>query len=215
MLSKLASFFSNGGYATWFQSLIVVLSVLVAVYAIKETDTNVVVSNAVGLAQKYFTEKPTLASANLRLRVSQFELVQEAKKQIDGYDPQRDAHFDRLFEVARPLVRKQIINTPGLKDDFNAVNDFFSAVFVCVANGVCDQRTSVKLLAREVLGFYNATCPYMQETNLKYGDDDDSRRYIAFLVGFANLKAEKSQFFCRDELARYAVVSGGANQSNR
>jgi hypothetical protein len=203
MLVWLRAFFSNGGYATWCQSLIVVASVAVAVYAIKKADTNLVVSNAAALSQKYFAEKPSLASASLRLRISQYLQVQEAKKAIVGYDSQSDIHFDRLFEVARPLVRKQIADNANLQEDFNSVNDFFSGMFVCVANSVCDQTTSVQLLAREVLGFYNATCPFMQEAAQRYQIDDVSPRYVAFLIRVANNSADRSSFFCRDELSRY------------
>jgi hypothetical protein len=204
MPSKLVTFFSNAGYATWFQSLIVILSVGVAAYAIRETSANVAISNSVTLAQKYFTDKPTLASASLRLRISQFQQVQEAKKTITNYDPQRDRNFDRLFEAARPLVRKQIVDNLSLQDDYNALNDFFSSVFICVSNGVCEGITSVKLLASEVYGFYNAACPFMEETALKYKNDEDSPRYIAFLVRVAGYGTDRKNYFCRDELTHYA-----------
>jgi hypothetical protein len=207
MLSKLTSFFSNAGYATWVQSLIIIVSVGVAAYAIRETDTNVAISNSVALAQKYFTDKPTLASASLRLRISQFQQVQEAKKLISNYDPQTDRNYDHLFEAARPRVRKQISETASLQEDYNTLNDFFSAVFICVSNGVCDRTTSVKLLALEVLSFYNAVCPFMEEAAQKYKNDEDSPRYIAFLIGVAGYSADRSNYFCRDHLIRSALQS--------
>jgi hypothetical protein len=76
----LRAFFSNGGYATWIQTVVVAVSVGVAVLAIRETDTNQSIANSSLLAQKYFSEKPTLASGSLHLRIAQFVQVQEAKK---------------------------------------------------------------------------------------------------------------------------------------
>jgi hypothetical protein len=210
MRQKLVAFFSNGGYATWVQSALIIASVAVAAYAIKETDTNVAVSNAAGLAQKYFTDKPTLASATLRLRISQYEQVQAAKKQI-GYDQEKDADFDRLFEAARPLVHKTISEKPSLQDDYHVLNDFFSGVMICVANDVCDRATSVKLLALEILTFYNAACPFMEETGKIYSFvDEDSPRYIAFLTDKAAYKPEKSRYFCRAGLANYLAKTKSA-----
>jgi hypothetical protein len=197
MLERLRTFFSNGGYATWIQSVIIIVSVLVAIYSIRETESNLSVTNSVGLAQKYFTEQPMLASANLRLRISQFGQVQEAKKTINGYDEKADAGFDRLFEAARPLVRKKIEDTPALQNDYHALDFFFSAMFICTSAAVCDRPISVRLLALEVLGFFNAVCPYM-------GSDEDTPRYIAFLVESANYR-DSNQYFCRDRLSNYVA----------
>jgi len=205
MLRKITDFLSNGGYATWFQSLIVVVSVVVAVYAIKESDTNVAVSNTVELAQKYFTDKPTLASASLRLRIAQYQAVQEAKKKIADYDQTADANLDRLFKAARPLVVKQISETKSLLDDYRSVDDFFSGVLVCVKNSVCDQTISVKLLGWEMLGFYNAACSYMEWSGREYKYDEDSPRYVAYLVDFAGYKDANKQYFCRDQLVRHLL----------
>ena len=208
MFGKLQDFFSNGGYATWFQSLFVVASVGVALYSIKDTDTNATVSNAVNLAQKYYTEKPTLANAALRLRISQYEQVQQAKKTLVGYDPKNDPDFDGLFKVARPLVAKTISedNSPnGLQDAYNSLNDFFSAIFVCVINLGCDRTTSVRWLGDEILYFYNAACPYMETITQQHRFDPDSNRYIAFLVGTVGYKVP-SKYFCRDELRRYLTA---------
>ncbi len=210
MKQKLKAFFSNGGYATWVQSVIVIVSVFVAIYAIKETDTNVAVSNAVGLAQKYFTDKPTTASASLRLRIAQYEQVQVAKKQIVGYDQKKDGNLDGLFEVARPLVLKSISENSNLQDDYHVLNDFFSGVMLCVANNVCDQATSVKLLSDEILGFYNAACPYMEEIGKTYSHDENSPRYIAFLIEKARIGTDKSQYFCRSALANYLTKAKSA-----
>jgi heme exporter protein D len=204
MRQKLIAFFSNGGYATWVQSALIIASVAVALYAVKETDANAAVSNAVGLAQKYFTDKPTLASASLRLRIAQYEQVQEAKKQIgNNYNQAKDPDYDRLFEAARPLVQKTFSEKTNLQDDYHVVNDFFSGVMLCVANDVCDKATSVKLLAWEMIGFYNAACPFMEENGKVYSFDEDSPRYIAFLVKTAAFGPDKSQYFCRTELASY------------
>jgi hypothetical protein len=189
------AFFSNGGYATWFQSLVVVISVAVAAWAIRQTDINMAVSNSVGLAQRYFTERPPLASANLRLRISQYMQVQEAKKSFaPRYDPQMDQDYSRLFEVAQPLVSKEIIEKTSLQDDYNALNDFFSAVLICVENTVCDRATTVKLLAWEILGYYNAVCPFMKEGARKYGRDEDSPRYLGFLL---TVYDDRKMYFCR------------------
>lgn len=201
MSPKLAAFLSNGGYATWFQSLIVVVSVAVAVWAIKETDTNAAVSTSVGLAEKYFTEKPTLASASLRLRISQYQQVQEAKKTINGYDPKNDPDYTQLFKTAQPLVAAQISKNSNLQDDYNVLNDFFSAVLICAKNRVCDQTTSIKLLAWEILGYYNAVCPFMKDYGRQFGYDEDTPRYIAFLVGVAGY-ADPKLYFCRDGLPK-------------
>lgn len=208
MLGKLAAFFSNAGYATWVQSLIVIGSVAVAIFAIKETNTNVAISNSLDLAKKYFTDKPTLASANLRLRISQYQQVQQAKKTISGYDREKDVGFAELLKAAGPLVAKQIKESANLQDDYNSLNDFFSGYMVCVTNKVCDRVTSVNLLAWEVLGFYNAACPYMEDLGRQYRYDDDSPRYVAFLVDVAGYKDQRSQYFCKDAVASH-LSSGG------
>jgi hypothetical protein len=196
---KCAVFFSNGGYATWFQSLIVVASVIVAVYSIKETDNGSAISTSKELALKYFTERPILANANLEMRVAQYQQVQEAKKLILGYDQTSDKNFDHLFEVARPLVEKTIRENKKLTDDYQALDSFFSGVLMCVENGLCDQTSVVKLLRWEALGFYNASCPFMEADAQKYGYDEDTPRYLAFFAGPAGYKSEKD-YFCRDHL---------------
>jgi len=186
-MRRIAVFFSNGGYATWFQSLIIVVSVIVAVYAIQATDTNQSKTNSVLFAQRYFTDRPTLANAALRLRISQYVQVQEAKKMIAGYDDRKDTGFGGLFEVARPLVRQKIQSSSELQADYQAVNDFFSGFLVCVGAGVCDRTTGVRLLGWELLGFYNAVCPYHD---------------LSFLVDSAHYKDPDTQYFCRDRLTR-------------
>jgi len=201
-MQKIADFFSNGGYATWFQSLIIVVSVVVAVYAIKATDSNQAKTNSVLFAQRYFTERPTLANATLRLRISQYVLVQEARKKIPGYDDRKDIGFGGLFEVARPLVRQRIESNSELQADYQAVNDFFSGFLVCVSAGVCDRATGVRLLAWELLGFYNAVCPYQESLAREYGYDEDSDRYLSFLVYSAEYRDPDTQYFCRDRLTR-------------
>jgi hypothetical protein len=77
---------------------------------------------------------------------------------------------------------------------------------VCVTNAVCDQTTSVKLLGWEVLGFYNAACPYMETAGRQYRYDEDSPRYLSFLVRLAGYKPS-SRYFCRDEIGRYLTAS--------
>jgi hypothetical protein len=201
-MRRIADFFSNGGYATWFQSLIIVVSVIVAVYAIQATDTNQSKTNSVLFAQRYFTDRPTLANATLRLRVSQYVQVQEAKKMIVGYDDRKDIGFGGLFEVARPLVRQKIQSNSELQADYQAVNDFFSGFLVCVGAGVCDRATGVRLLGWELLGFYNAVCPYQESVSRDYGYDEDSDRYLSFLVDSAHYNDPDTQYFCRDRLTR-------------
>ena len=202
-MRTIAAFLSNGGYATWFQSLIIVVSVVVAVYAVQETDSNQSKTNSVLFAQRYFTERPTLANAALRLRISQYVQVQEAKKMIDGYDDRKDADFGGLFEVARPLVRQKIKSSPELQADYQAVNDFFSGFLVCVGAGVCDRATGVRLLGWELLGFYNAVCPYQESVARDYGYDEDSDRYLSFLVDSAQYRDLGTQYFCREKLTRF------------
>jgi hypothetical protein len=199
-MQRIATFFSNGGYATWFQSLIIIVSVIVAVYAIQATDSSQSRRNSVLFAQRYFTDRPTLANAALRLRISQYLQVQEAKKRISGYDDRKDAGFGELFEVARPLVRQKIVDTPELQADYQAVNDFFSGLLVCIGAGVCDRATAVRLLGWELLGFYNAVCPYQESVARTYGYDEDSDRYLGFLVDSAHYMDPDKQYFCRDRL---------------
>ena len=193
------AFLSNGGYATWFQTLVVAISVLVAVVAIRESDTNQTVSNSSLLAQKYFSDKPTLASASLRLRISQYVQVQEAKKILGNYDSGKDPNFIALFQTARPLVKNKIEASAELQADYQALSDFFSGMLVCVEAGVCDRATAVKLLGWELLGFYNAVCPYQEELARSYGYDEDSARYLTFLVEYAHYK--QPEFFCREKIA--------------
>ena len=198
------AFFSNGGYATWFQTIVVVISVIVAVLAIKSSDTNQTVSNSTLLAQKYFADKPALASASLRLRISQYVQVQEAKKTFPVYEAKSDPNFGSLFERARPFVRKKIEDSTDLQADYLALNDFFSGVLVCVEAGVCDKGSAVKLLGWEMLGFYNAVCPYQEEQSRAFGYDEDSERYLTFLVDYAHYKSP--DFFCRERLTTHVSL---------
>jgi hypothetical protein len=71
-------------------------------------------------------------------------------------------------------------------------------MIVCVEAGVCDRATAVKLLAWELLGFYNAVCPFQEEQARNYGYDEDSVRYLNFLVRLAKYKS--SDLFCREKL---------------
>jgi len=99
------NFLSNSGYATWSQTIIVILSVLLAYITLVSNDRNINVANALSFVQKYYLESNSLALKSLSLRVNQFDRVQEAKTLIVGYDPNSDASFNILFEKARPLVR--------------------------------------------------------------------------------------------------------------
>lgn len=200
-MAALRAFFSNGGYATWFQTLVVVLSVVVAIVAIRKGDANQTTANSILLAQKYFAEKPSLASASLRLRISQYVQVQEAKKTFGTYEPKSDPNFAALFERARPLVTKRIQESAELQADFQSLSDFFAGLLICTEAAVCDRATAIKLLGWELLGFYNAVCPYQEEQARSFGYDEDSERYLTFLVDHAHYTS--SDFFCREKLAAH------------
>jgi hypothetical protein len=205
MSTKFVEFFSNAAYATWAQTVIIVCGVLVAVVAMRHTDQTASVTNSMLFSQRYFLEKPSVSNVSLALRTKQFEIVQQAKTKISGYNDEneRQAGWENVFRIARPLVAENIRNDPELKAKYEAGYDFFTSLFICLETEACDKVTATRMLAVEAKGFYNATCPYMEYLEAKYGHDEESPRFFDFLVGVAGFKDLKSDYFCREKVRAY------------
>jgi hypothetical protein len=190
---------TNPSHAAWVQNIIIVISVAVAVITLRTTNANLAVSNSVTFAQKYYLEKPSVANAALTLRIAQYDVVKGVKATIPNYDSKMDKGWGQLFEKARPLVAAKILSDKSLQDAYIQGQSFFSSLILCVAASVCDPQTSVKLLGEEMLGFYNATCPYMEDRENQYGMVEDSPRFVAFLVKIVGYTNPEEHFFCREK----------------
>jgi hypothetical protein len=209
MLRKLragvAAFFSNAAYATWAQTALVVISIFVAVIALRHTDRAIGVTNSTLLAQRYFLDHPSGVQASLVLRTRQYEMVQEAKKKIPNYDDKKasQAGWEDVFVIARPLVTARIKDDPKLRDDYVTGRNFFTSLFVCVESGACDRDTAVEMLGEEARGFYLATCSYMERTDSGFEGDEDSQNFVAFLVDYAHFRDSQKYYFCRTKVDEY------------
>ena len=61
-------FFSNAALATWVQNVIIVISVIVAVITLKDSDVNLRIANSTAFAQRYVLDKPSLSVYAAELR---------------------------------------------------------------------------------------------------------------------------------------------------
>jgi hypothetical protein len=197
------NFFSNSGYATWFQSVIVVLSVLVAALAISSSDRQASVSNTITITQHYFTGTPALVEQASELRREQFNAVQEAKKKIPNYSTDADSTFAELFKVARPLVNSKIKNDDHLRKQYEAVEPYFILVVLCVNSGACSARVVNASLSEEIRAFYNAVCAYQEELERAQKNDRDSQLFVQFLTKTAGYTDLNRHYFCREKAAHY------------
>jgi hypothetical protein len=161
-------FFNNPSYATWAQSAVVLLSVLIAVLALQHTDTNQSVQASLSFGQRFFLDNPSPANASLTLRTTQFKLVQDSKQKLSNYDPSTDKGYTALFRIAYPSVRESISSDPKLQDLVHQVDNFFSPLFACIDQKVCEKQTALNMLGFEILTFFNAVCPYLEEEDRTY-----------------------------------------------
>lgn len=204
MWLRIKAFFSDAVTALWIQNLIVVLSVIVAFFALRDTDSNLRRANSVTLAQRYFLEKPALSVQATELRRAQYNVVQDAKKAIPNYNQEanRAAGWSQLFEKARPMVLENIRNSPDLTNKYHEVVNFFMSAIACVQAEVCERDTAVRLLSAEMLAFYNAVCPYMEGQEVAFDHEDESPQFLNFLVIVAG-ERNSNNYFCRDKLGSY------------
>lgn len=186
------SFFSNAVYATWFQSVILVVTVYMAMLTIRANHHENAVNNANQVVQRYYVGSPTLFSYTNDLSHAQYSVVQDAKAKILNYNPDHDKNLIKLFEVARPMVLKKFNEDEDLRHKYEAVEPYFVSTVVCVDAGACDEGTIVNLLAEDLRRFYNAVCSYQS------GDQDsagDSYRLVFFLVKRAHFADLYQHYF--------------------
>lgn len=60
----------------------------------------------------------------------------------------------------------------------------------------------VKLLSSEMLAFYNAVCPYMEDQEITFNNQEESPQFLQFLVVKSNIR-DPNQYFCRDKLGAH------------
>ena len=200
----MGKFFSNAGRATWAQTLVVLVSVVVALITLHRNAEDRRVTASLEFSRRYFLDQPPLSVAAGHLRNVQYSVVQEAKTKIPKYNQTTDkaAGFTQLFAAAQPMVMEKIKSDSELAKQYDAVANFFRAAILCVDAGSCDGDTMVKLLASEMLAFYNAVCPYMEYDEDSYNYEDTSPVFLQFLVNRANRRDEKG-YFCRVKLQTF------------
>jgi hypothetical protein len=190
----IGGFFSNAAFATWVQNVIIVISVIVAVLTLKDSDVNLRIANSTAFAQRYVLDKPSLSVYAADLRVAQFEAVQDAKRQI--------SNLNGLFEIARPLVLNRIRSDSKLTSKYSDVANFFRSFIACVDSNVCDRDTAKKLLSSELLAFYNAVCPYIEYQEQTFNHEDESPQFLDFLVNSSG-HTDAEEYFCRAKLGAF------------
>jgi hypothetical protein len=200
----IGGFFSNAAFATWVQNVIIVISVIVAVLTLKDSDVNLRIANSTAFAQRYVLDKPSLSVYAADLRVAQFEAVQDAKRQISNFDQDRARadNWNGLFEIARPLVLNRIRSDSKLTSKYSDVANFFRSFIACVDSNVCDRDTAKKLLSSELLAFYNAVCPYIEYQEQTFNHEDESPQFLDFLVNSSG-HTDAEEYFCRAKLGAF------------
>jgi len=193
-------FFLDAAFATWVQNLVIIISVLVAYMTLKDSDVNLRITNSTAFAQRYVLDKPSLSVSAAELIIAQYNTVQDAKKTITGYsqDAAKASAWDKLFEVARPMVLTKISSDSTLSGEYSDVASFFRSLIACVDAQVCDKDTAVKLLAGEMLAFYNAVCPYIEVQEQKFNNKDESAQFLVFLTSAGY--TDQNAYFCRSQL---------------
>jgi hypothetical protein len=197
------AFFNNASYATWAQSFIVLLSVMIAIIALRATDKGQAVQASFSFGQKFYLDNPSPSNASLLLRANQFKLVQVAKTQIPDYDEGTDLGHARLFQQVAPSLRESVLKEELLQQYFAQVDGFFSSLLVCLNQQVCDKEVALKMLGREVLDFFNAVCPFIEEED-RLHRNSNIRRYMSFLVDVAGYK-DSNDHVCKVSLASYTT----------
>jgi hypothetical protein len=203
---SLARFLNNASYATWVQSVVVLLSVFIAVVALQHTDANQTVQSSLSFGQRFFLDNPSPANASLTLRTNQFKLVQDAKQKLENYDPASDKGFTALFRAAAPMIKQSIGNDPKLQDLVHQVDNFFSPLFVCIDQHVCDRQTALNMLSFEILTFFNAVCPYMEEEDRTFHNRENMDRYMSFLVDIAGYR-DPDTHVCKESLGAFLAAA--------
>jgi hypothetical protein len=209
----MSRFFSNPGYATWVQSALILVSVAIAILAIRSSDRQASVTNAVTIARRYYEGSPPLAESANELRRTQYRIVGEAIKHIQGYSRESDNDFSKLFEVARPMVKEAISNDPSLQKKYASVESYFILVVMCVNADACSENTIVLSLGEDLRAFYNAVCPYLEERERLEKNDRDSKLLLKFLVEKAKFRNPAKDYFCRDKVTQF-LVSLASETSN-
>jgi hypothetical protein len=200
----MGKFFSNAGWATWAQTLFVLVGVVVALITLHRSVEDRRVTTSLDFSRRYFLDERPLSVIAGHLRNIQYLVVQDAKKKIVNYNQTTDkaAGFTQLFDTAQPMVMHKIKSDTELVKQYSVAAYFFRAAVLCVEAGACDGDTMVNLLASEMLAFYNAVCPYMEYDENLFNNEDTSPVFIRFLVNQANYRDEKL-YFCRVKLQTY------------
>jgi hypothetical protein len=191
------SFFSNAAYATWIQSVILVITVVVALLTIRANHHENSVNNTNQVLQRYYTGSPTLFSYTNDLVSAQWSVVQNAKHKIPNYDSEQDRDFVKLFEVAHPLVLEKFEKEPILRQKYEALQPFFVATVLCVDAEACDQPSTVALLGEDIRRFYNAVCAYQGKDK---ASASDTQHLISFLVNAAHFTDLYHDYFCPEQV---------------
>jgi hypothetical protein len=126
--------------------------------------------------------------------------VQVAKKRIPDYHKDKDPNWSQLFNIARPMVAERIASDGALIKNYNQLTQFYSSIILCVSNDICDRKTIKTMFSEEILGFYNAVCPYMEKLGMEYNYDEHSDLFLHFLIDVAGHK-EDGKYFCREKFS--------------
>ena len=196
MWAKIQLFLSNGGYATWVQTAVALLTVLVAYLALRDTDIIQGKQTTLELARKYYSADPTPALAMLRLENAQLDVVNKARASLPAYDPKADADQEILLKTARPMLKARIDGDKGLQTDYETMRDVYYEVATCMDTKACDGEFAGTMFGPLFLRFYNAACPYIEEVSSELNHAHDNDNMLKFLQIWAKF-TDKKLYFCR------------------
>jgi hypothetical protein len=191
-------FLSNGGYATWVQTIVVLVSVGITYLALRDTDTIQEKQTTIDLARKYYSDQPPPAMALLRLTNAQLDVVAKAKASIKDYNSKADPENAKLFAVVEPMLKARLDGDATLKADYETMRAVYYSVATCIDTRACGTEFTGAMFGPTILRFYNATCPYMKEISTDLSHVNDNSNMLDFLQNAANI-ADQSSYLCRDE----------------
>jgi len=194
--STIKEFLSNGGYATWFQTLIVLGTLVVAYLAFRDNDIIQGKQTTLELMRRYYSEEPAPAMALVRLENAQLDVMGAARQSLQAYDPSTDTDNELLVKAARPLIRERIKGDQTLQVDYETMRNVFYSMATCIDTGACDQEFAGKMFGPVIWRFFNASCPYMDEVSANLRDANDYGKILSFLKNVAHI-TDKKYYVCR------------------
>jgi hypothetical protein len=194
--AKVKDFLSNGGYATWFQTLIVLGTLVIAYWTLRDNDFIEGKKNTLELMRGYYAEEQAPAMALVRLENAQLDVMGAARESLHAYDSSMDADNGLLVKTARPLIKERIKGDQALQVDYETMRKVFYSMATCIDTGACDKDFAGRMFGPVIWRFFNATCPYMEEISANLQHANDYTKVHFFLENIAHITDQK-YYVCR------------------